>query len=414
MPRFNFKAYDASGRLVRGDIEADGREAALDALTRSGRFPVDVGLAGDTHRSAGEAEPKWWNRELLGSRAMPVAALAVLARELATLVNADLPIDEVLRVIALQPRLGSRARRLIRAVLERVTAGASLSDALAAQDGAIPLHFSRLVQAGEASGTLPQVLDELAGFLEQSDRLRSQIVTAMLYPSVLLLAAVTTVAVIVAVMVPAIMPLFRDAGIAPPLLVVALEAIERGVLGNWPIALAASAGLLVAPMWIGRNDGARVLRDRAILRLPVLGELERRACTARFARTLATLTRNGVPMLEALNVSAGVLRNRAFEAAVRNAATEVNQGGVLLAPLTRSGLFPDLALRLIAVGEQSGQLATMLTRVAEIYEYELQQQVQRILAVAAPAITLLIGGFVGVLILSVMSALLGLNEAVLR
>ena len=338
----------------------------------------------------------------------------MLARELATLVKADLPIDEVLRVVALQPRIGARARRLVEAVLEQVMAGASLSDALAAQAGAIPQHVWRLVQAGETSGTLPQVLDELAGFLEQSARIRSQIVTAMLYPMVLLLAAAITVAVIVTVLVPAIVPLFRDAGVEPPLLIAVLMGIERGLLGNWPITVVATATVSVAIIWMWRNEQASELRDRAILRLPVLAGLMRRSSTARFARTMATLTRNGVPMLEALRVTAGVMRNRAFRAAIRDAETEVNQGGTLLAPLTRCGLFPDLALRLVALGEQTGQLATMLARVADIYEHDLQQQLQRILEIATPAVTILIGVFVGALILSVMGAMLGLNEVVLR
>ncbi len=410
MPHFRFKAYDSAGRLEQGELEADSREAALDAITRSGKFPLDLGPVTGPSPTA----TPWWSRELTGGRALPLATLAVLARELATLIKADLPIDKVLRVVALQPRIGARARTLIGSVLERVIGGAALSDALAAQDGAFPQHFWRLVRAGELSGTLPQVLDELAGFLEQSSRLRGQVVTAMIYPMVLLVAAAITVGVIVTVMVPAILPLFRDAGVAPPLLISILVLIEQMLVGYWPIALAALGCLAGAAIWIGKNERAMETRDRAMLRLPVVGGLMRRGSTARFARTLATLTRNGVPMLESLRVTAGVMGNRAFVAAIRNAEAEMNQGGVLLAPLERSGLFPDLALRMVALSEQTGQLATMLTRVADIYEHDLQQQLQRVLGIATPAITVVIGVFVGALILSVMSAMLGLNETVLR
>ena len=410
MPLFNFKAYDRTGRLEAGETVADSREAALGAITRRGLFPIELDLV-----SAGaQVTPPWWNRELLGARALPLTPLCVLTRELATLVKADLPIDEVLRVVALQPRIGARARRLVEAVLAQVMAGASLSDALAAQAGAIPQYVWRLVQAGETSGTLPQVLDELAGFLEQSARIRSQIVTAMLYPMVLLLSAAITVAVIVTVLVPTIVPLFRDAGVEPPFLIAVLMGIERGLLGNWPITVVATATVSVAIIWMWRSEQASELRDRTALRLPVLAGLIRRSSTARFARTMATLTRNGIPMIEALRVTAGVVRNRAFRAAIRDAEAEVNQGGTLLAPLTRCGLFPDLALRLVSLGEQTGQLATMLARVADIYERDLQQQLQRILEIATPAVTILIGVFVGALILSVMGAMLGLNEVVLR
>lgn len=415
MPLFSFKAYDSAGRLEQGELEADSREAALDAISRGGKFPFDIGLAsaGASANGATTTTP-WWNRELTGQGALPQATLAVLARELATLVKADLPIDEVLRVVALQPRIGARARKLVEAVLERVVGGASLSQALAAQGRAVPQHFWRLVRAGETSGTLPQVLDDLASFLEQASRVRGQIVTAMLYPMVLIAAALATVMVIVTVMVPAIMPLFKDAGREPPLLISVLVAIERALVGNWPLVLLAVAGLVGLGLWASRNDKAMAVRDRAMLRLPVAGSIMQRASTARLARTMATLTRNGVPMLEAIGVTGGVMRNRAFAAALRETEIEVNQGGALLGPLQRSGLLPDLALRMIALGEQTGQLAPMLSRVADIYEHDVQQQMQRVLGLATPVITVAIGILVGTLILSVMSAMLSLNDTVLR
>jgi general secretion pathway protein F len=350
---------------------------------------------------------------------LPLAAQAMLARELATLLKADLPLDEVLRVVALQPRIGAAARQLVTAVLERVMGGSALSAALAAGGGSgqansVPQHFWRLVRAGEASGTLPQVLDELATYLEQSARLRGQVITAMLYPMVLLFAALVTVLVIVTVLVPAIVPLFQDAGVPPPLLVSALLTVERALFGHWPLSLLTLGAIIGLIVWSRQSEHGRLLRDRLVLRLPVLAGLVQRGNTAQFARTLATLTRNGVPMLEALHVVGGTVRNRVFRTAIREAEVAVNQGGTLLGSLTRCGLFPDLALRLVALGEQTGQLSGMLTRVADIYEHDLQQQLQRILGITTPLITLGIGVFVGALILTVMSAMLGLNETVLK
>jgi general secretion pathway protein F len=426
MPHFSFKACDSSGRIEDGRIEAASREAALEAIARRGRFALELApdTAGDAAPPVSPAAVPWWNRQLSAGRTLPLAAQAMLARELATLLKADLPLDEVLRLIALQPRIGRPARQLALAALDRIMAGAALSDALALGGGTggggsgggavVPQQFWRLVRAGETGGTLPQVLDELAAFLEQSARLRGQVVTAMLYPAILLAAALAAVLVVVLLLVPAVVPLFQEARVAPPLLITALLTVQRALTASVPLTLAAaavSAGLLA---WCAGSARGRTLRGRLALRLPGIGGLVRRADTARFARTLATLTRNGVPMLEALQVTGGTLRNHVFRSAVAEAGAAVNRGGTLLAPLARSGLFPDLALRLVALGEQTGQLSAMLTRVADIYEHDVQQQLQRLLAGLVPAVTLLIGVFVGALVLSVMGAMLALNDTVLQ
>ncbi len=409
MPRYGFKAYDSGGRLERGEIDAETPRAALDALSRRGLFPLEI--ANDAPASS---DTPWWNRELSGPRALPLAAQAMLARELATLLKADIPIDEVLRIVALQPRITGTTRRLVQAVEADVTAGSALSEALAARGGAIPEYFWRLVSAGESSGALPQVLVELAGFLDQSLRLRKQLLTAMLYPLVLLVAAVISIGVIVTIMVPALLPLFQDASVEPPYMLSFLSRLERFLVGSWPIALLAGASLALIGILATRNERGAAFWDRAVLKLPVAGSLVQRGSTARIARTLATLLRNGVPMLDALEAVSGVVRNRLYRAAIRNARDDVNRGQPLLASLSRSALLPPLALRLLGLGEQTGQLATMLTRIADIYEHDQQQQLERLLAFATPAITILIGCLVGFLMITVFGAILGLNEAVLR
>ena len=410
MPRFTFKAYDAAGRLEQGELDADSEKAALDSLARTGRFPLDVAPAA----AGAAASASIWTREIGGRRGLSLASLATLTRELATLVRADLPIDEVLRIVALQPRIGARARRVVTIALERVMGGAALSEALAQDTGAVPEHVWRLVRAGEESGTLPQVLDEIAGYLEQTARMRGQIVTAMLYPLVLVIAAMATLIVISVVMVPAILPLFRDAGVEPPVLLTALVAVQRALVDWWPVTLGLVAAIIGGAIASARNEALCEVRDRFVLRLPLFGNLARDTNTARLARTLATLVRNGVPLLDALRVTAGVVRNRAFRAALREAEVEINTGGSLSATLERSGLLPELAQRFVRLGEQTGQLALMLTRTADIYDNDVQQRLQRLLGIAAPVVTIGIGLGIGGLILSVMGALLGLNEAVLR
>ena len=299
-------------------------------------------------------------------------------------------------------------------MLERVLAGAALSEALTVESRAVPEFFWRLVKAGEISGSLPKVLDELAQLTETQARLRTQIISTLLYPAVLLVAALMAIAVIIAVMVPAILPLFEGGTVKPPLLLSTLAALQHGIAAAWPVLVVCLVAIVAGGFAIGRHPVAAVVRDRLVLRVPLVGGLIERRNTARFTRTLATLVRNGVPLLEAIRVSSDLLSNHAWRAAMRTVEADVNEGGTLAGPLARSALFPDLALRLVAIGEKTGQLDAMLARVGDIYEHDLQVRVQRLLDLAGPLLTLLIGGIIGGLVLSVMSAILSVNELATR
>lgn len=408
MPRFSYKAYDAAGLLQQGEIECESRDAALDALFRRGQHPLEV-REGDLHD-----EPRWWEREILGSRQLSRGALAVFTRELATLINAEIPVDEALRIVSLQPSIPSGLRRTLKVVLRRVTEGRALSEALALEPRTFPEFHWRLIQAAEASGSLGSVLNDLAGFLERAHETRARIGTAMLYPAILLAAAAVTLAVVMTVLLPAIVPLFKDAGSAPPIAIQLLLDTQEFISHN-PLVMAVMLGLLAACLVsVLRTERLRHSLDRTLLRIPGISSLISRRETARFARILATLLRNAVPMLDALRISAAVLTSEPYRSAIRDAAEEIKSGGNLSVPLTTSGLFSDLALRLVAVGEQTGQLETMLMRVAEIYDTALARQIDRLLNLMTPILTIVIGVLVGGLILSVMGAIMSVNELALR
>ncbi len=292
--------------------------------------------------------------------------------------------------------------------------GEALSSALAAQGKAFPDYFSRLIKAGEASGALSDVLGDLAKVVERAAETRARVKSALVYPAVLLFAAAVALTVIMTVLIPTILPIFEDAGTTPPALIRVLSSVQRFV-GNHGIILlaiiiAAAAGLIA----FAQNAHARLAIDKLMIRVPLIGSLIERRETARLARTLSVLTRNGVPILESLHIAAGVLSNRAFVDAVTATARDVKEGGTLTAPLARSGIFPDLFLRLTAVGEKTGQIDTMQLRVAEIYEAAVERQVERLTGLITPVLTLLIGGCVGGLIISVMSAIFSVNDLALK
>ena len=404
MPRYRYSAYDQRGSLIHGVVETRSRELALTLLHKQGCHPVDV------VENKASSHLRWWEREVFGNGAMPSASLHLLTRELATLINADLPLDEALRIVSVQPLIPARVRRVTMSVLDAVRGGESLSASLAARGTEFPEYYWRLVQAGEASGTLGEVLDDLSAFLEQSSEVRNQIGSALLYPAVLLMAASAALAIIMTVLLPSVVPLFKDAGMPPPASLRFLLSAQEAIGIHWvEILLAAAAAALGLGLAL-RNQELRSSLDRFLLRLPVIGNLASARETARFARTLATLTHNGVPLLDAVRISGRVLQNRAFAGAVFAAGESLKEGDTLSAPLVKSGLFSELSLRLMIVGEQTGQLDTMLSRIATIYEVAMQRQLARLMGLLTPVLTLLIGGLVGGLILSVMNAILSVND----
>jgi general secretion pathway protein F len=408
MPRYSYTACDDRGVRSVGVIEAESREAAIESLFRQGRYPLE--LAEGSRMPA----PRWWERELLASAALSRSGLALLTRELATLVKAELPVDEALRIAHLQPLMPARVRQTIAATLAHVLEGGSLSEALDAQRGAFPAYYVHIVRAGEAAGTLGQTLDELAGFLERTAEFRSRIGSALLYPAMLVVAAVAAIIVIMTVLVPTIAPLFTDAGVAPPFIIGLLLDVQQALAANWLLLLSAAVALGAGLVSATRNERWRMWRDRQLLRLPLVSGLVQNGQTAVMTRTLGTLIRNGVPMLQALQIAGDVLSNRAMAVALRECAVEVKEGATLSDALGRAGVFPELALRLTGVGEQTGQLDVMLDRVGNIYELALQQQLGRLSNLLTPILTLVMGLLVGGLLLSVMGAIAGINELALK
>jgi general secretion pathway protein F len=407
MPRFSYTAYDSSGVRGKGAIDAENRDAAIEALFRQGRYPLELA------EGSVSLTPRWWERELF-ARGLSQRNLALLTRELATLVKAEVPIDEALRVAHLQPLMPKHARQIVARVLGRVLEGASLSDAFEAQAGIFPAYYSQIVRAGEAAGTLGQALDDLARFLERATEFRGRVGAALLYPALLLIAAAGTLLVIMTVLVPTIAPLFQEAGAQPPFIVGALLSAQEAVASHWILAALVVCAMAVGSVALSKNARWRLWWDRLMLKMPVVSTILRSGQTATMTRTLGTLIRNGVPLLQAINVTSGVLSNRAMAAAMRDCEREVREGVSLARALEGSGLFPELALRLTAVGEQTGQLDVMLERVGNIYEAALQQQLIRLTNLLTPVLTIVIGLLVGGLLLSVMGAIIGLNELALR
>ncbi len=402
MAVFRYRAIDRAGAVVTGTLESPDAAAAAQRLHETGHMPIRI------EAGAGGL------RALLDTEITPRDAISerdrlVFTRALATLAGAGLPLD---RALAIARDLGERraVREVAGRLLEAVQGGASFADALDRERAAFPPLYRAVVRAGETGAALEATLARLADQLETGARRRGELRSAMIYPAFLLLTAAGSVALLLGFVVPSFEPLLAEAEVEPPAITQAVIAAGRVVeawwaalLGGALLALAGGRLALLAPR-------LRLAWHRALLGTPVVGPLWASFETARLARLLSGLLENGVALPAALRLARGALGNRAFAAELDRVIPEVEAGRGLAAPFAEGRVLPPLAKQLLRVGQDSGQLAEMLGRIAAIFEAESTGRFDRLLAILTPAITLLMGVLIAVVISSILFALFSINE----
>ena len=400
MPRFRYKAVTADGEVVEGEMDGAGRAEIIDRLRSGGGVPIRA----DEIRG----RPRAGRRLSLfgGARPLREAELVSLTRELATLMQARLPLDRALATLAEVADSGPR-RDFIRRVLDQVRSGATLADALAGAGQPLPTVFTGMVRAGEAGDHLETVLSQLADTLEHARALKEHVVSALIYPAFVLVTALASLVLLLVAVLPEFRPLFDQTGAEMPTSTWAMIALGEGLRAyGAAIGLALAVAFLALRNWLGRSSG-RLAWDRWVMRLPLFRSLVVRLETARFTRTLAPLLGNGLPLLEALPIAIGTVGNRSLRQALGDLAPRLKRGEHLSAALEACEPVPSLAVRMIRVGEEGDQFEQMLMKVAGIYEDEVRRTVQRLLALLVPAVTLGLGLIVAVIVGSMMSAILG-------
>lgn len=403
MPRYRYKAVSASGTVIEGEMEAVDRQAVIDGLHRQGGTPI-------------RAEPITDRPALrllsggLGRKQGPgPQAIALTTRELATLLRAGLPVDRALSILV-EITQDRSMQALLEDVLKAIRGGSTLASALEAHKAWLPVYYIGLVRAGEAGGSLDSVLWRLADTLENAAALRETIRSAMYYPAFVLLMSIATLIVMFVMVIPEFKPLFDDSGSTMPGSMAAMIAISDALReGWWAILLAVLAVFLLGRMYFSAAQ-VKDRRDRWILKLPLIGEVVTKIEVARFSRTLGVLLAHGVLVLTAVSITADAVANRQMAAAIRGLSSKLGGGEGLAAPLMETGLFPRLAVQLIRVGEESGQLEPMLLRVAEIYDDEVKRTLQRLLALVVPVMTICIGALVAAIIGTMLTAILSTYE----
>ncbi|MBV9653234.1 MAG: type II secretion system F family protein [Acetobacteraceae bacterium] len=405
MPAFHYTAIDKTGQVARGVMDAASEAEVIAHLQRLGQVPMRAGPA--TRRAP---VLDLLNREL-GRKALSKGELTEVTRELAVMLAAGQDLDRALRFLC-EIAPNGRVRGVLEQLRDRVRDGSALASAMQAQPGSFPRLYVGLVRAGEAGGTLAETLDRMATLLERQRSLAATVRSAMIYPSLLTVVALGSIALLLTTVLPQFVPLFEQNGVALPgptrLLIGSGDAISNyGLYG-----LAALAALVLAARELLRRPGPRLLADRFVLRLPVLGALAREVEAARFSRTLGTLIVNGVPLIAALGVVREALGNRAAAAAVDEAALSAKGGAGLARPLAERGVFPLRTIYLLRLGEETAQLGPMALRAAEIHEEKTRIGVQRLISILVPAITIVMGAAVAFIVASLLLAMLSLNQLV--
>lgn len=407
MPTFQFKAYTSQGRIESGELDAPSMDAALSLLNARQLLPYETR---ETKGSAGVNRQLSWPGQ---RKTLPPREYATFIRELAVLLQADLPVDQCLKLLAGQQK-SPAMRAFSDNVLVGVTAGSTLSAALEKFSFRTPPVVPNLVRAGEARGNLASTLTDIARYLETSVEIRAKIRSALTYPLVLAVVALATLSIIIGGLVPTLLPLFAENGAQAPLVLRLADGATRFSAANWPACLAALAFAFVSVRLLLQTPSARRILDRASLGLPMFGPLTRDANTAVLARTLGTLLRNGVPLVTALQISSDAITNGEISSSLRAATEDVKAGASLSKALRPKGILADLALRFIEVGEESSRLDQMLLHLAELTETETQRRIDRAMTLLGPAMTIVIGAVIGTLVLSVMQAVLSVNALALR
>ena len=383
-------------------IDASSQDAVIERLRRQGHVPIRAelqkgfslrGLSG-----GGRARGRIKTRDL-----------GLMTRELATLLDAGLQLDRGLSILAELSPAGP-VRTMIEQVLESVRGGSTFADALEQHEQSFPGFYIGLVRAGEAGGNLAAVLNRLSDTLDKSQKLKESVRTASIYPTIVLIFAVVSIMVLMTWVLPAFRPMFDDAGTSLPVLTQIVVAVSDFVAAYWWImAVLLLVGILILQAH-NRTEAGRLRWDAWLLRLPLFGDLIRKVEVARFSRTLGTLMSNGVTVLNAMAMTTETVVNKVIVQAVTEVRGRLAKGEGLAQPLNDTGEFPHLAIQLIKVGDESGQLEQMLLRVADIYDDEVTRTIQRILSLLVPVITIALGILIAVIIASIVMAMLSAYE----
>jgi general secretion pathway protein F len=403
---FEYTAVDASGRERKGTLEGDTARQVRQLLRDQALLPLTVNEV-----TVSEQKPRTGSARFTIGSGVSASDLALLTRQIATLVRSGLPLEEALAAVSEQTEK-PRVRSIVLAVRAKVMEGHTLADGLADFPTVFPELYIATVAAGEQSGHLDTVLERLSDYTENREQMRSNTITAMLYPVLLFIVCISIVALLLTFVVPKIVKQFENSKAELPMLTQVLIAISDFLRDwGWLLVLGIIGTAFAFKRWL-RDPSARRRFHATLLRLPLFGRVVRGSNTARFARTFSTLTSSAVPVLEALRIAGEVVTNLPMRDAVQDAATRVREGAPIGKSLGQAKIFPPMMIHLISSGESSGELETMLDRAATNQEREMNSILSAVVGMLGPLMILFMGGMVLLIVLAMLLPIFQLNTLI--
>ena len=406
MPIFEYEALNAAGKPLRGIIDADSARTARTKLRGQGVYPTEI------REEAAAAQRSPLSDISFGLfRRVRAKDLALASRQLATLVEAGIPLNSSLS--ALIEQMGHPLlRKITTQIRERVREGSSFADALSLHPSVFSNLFIGMVRAGEVSGTLALTLGRWADFSEHQVALQQRIRAALTYPIFMFVIGLGVLFFLMTFVVPTVTKIFADLGRALPLPTLLLISVSDFLSRFW---WALMSGLVVLALWLRkvlRSESGALVWDRLKLRLPLAGNLHRKLAVSRWSRTLGTLLNGGLPLLQALEISQGVVGNRLISQTLGQARESIREGEEMSFSLKQSALFPSMVLEMVSVGEKSGELGKMLERVALALENEVEADLRSLMSLLEPVMILIMGVGVGFIALSILLPILEMSQIV--
>ena len=409
MPLFAYTAVDAQGKTHQGTVEANSAADAATAIKKQGRFPTNIA---ETTAATGKAKGKGFSFSLslgggTGTGKVPAKVLTVFTRQLSTLISAGLPLLRSLRTLSKQEK-NANLKKIMGVLAESVEGGTTFSEALAQHPKAFNKLYVNMVKAGELGGVLEIVLTRLAEFAEKSQRIRGKVTSAMVYPAVVLVIAVGIVTFLMLFIVPKFEAIFKDmlGGRPLPAITQIIMDLSRFIQGNFLLIAGVLVVAVIGLRFAVRLPGIAAAVDSYKLKLPLFGDMLTKTSVARFSRTLGTLVSSGVPILQALQITRDTAGNERVSAAIESIHDNVKEGESMVAPMEASQIFPPMVVSMVQVGEETGQLPDMLTKVADVFEEEVDTAVAGLTSLLEPVMIVLLALIVGTIVVALFLPLI--------
>ncbi len=402
MPVFIFQAKIPGGKVVRGEVTAASETEARVKIRAQNLVPVSVTAKGVKNKSAAAR---------FGSTKVSSKELQVFTRQFATLVNSGIPIVQGLEILEDGTKnVGLKAA--LKKIKEDISSGKRLAESMALHGAIFNKLYVNLVKAGEEGGILDTILNRLAIYIEKAEKIKNKVKGAMWYPIGVLIISVVVISIIITFVIPKFEELFKSTGKALPELTQMVIDLSHYVISNWYFIIGGAFAVFWAVKSFYQTVDGRLTMDEFFIRMPIVGSVIQKSEIARFSRTLSTLLSSGVALLDALDIAAGSVGNAVVEKTIRESKAVISEGKSMTLPFSKNPYMPDMVVQMIGVGEQTGALDTMLAKVADFYEDEVDYAVTAATTLIEPLMMVFLGGIVAVLVIAMYLPIFGLADSV--